>query len=236
MCLKWLLYAKIRAMKRVWILFLIILFAAILRLYYLGKTPISLEWDEVALGYDAYSILKTGRDQFGQFLPLTFRSIDDYKPPLYIYADVPAVALFGLNEFSARLPSAIFGIIAVALTYYLVLEIFRDRKKQEKHLLALLASLYLAISPWHLQFSRAAFETNLSVTITISAVLFFLKGIKGNSQSFILSSVFFGLALFSYHSTLVVTPLLLLSLFLIFHQSAIFLQKSVLILKQSADI
>jgi len=206
-------------MKRVWILFLIILFAAILRLYYLGKTPISLEWDEVALGYDAYSILKTGRDQFGQFLPLTFRSIDDYKPPLYIYADVPAVFIFGLNEFSARFPSAIFGIIAVALTYYLVLEIFRDRKKREKHLLALLASLFLAISPWHLQFSRAAFETNLSVTITISAVLFFLKGIKGNSQSFILSSVFFGLALFSYHSTRVVTPLLLLSLFLIFHQS-----------------
>lgn len=205
--------------KVIFWLILVCFLATILRLYQLGNVPIGLEWDEVALGYDAYSILRTGKDQFGKFLPLTFRSIDDYKPPLYVYANVPAVAFFGLSEFSTRLPSAIFGVIAVILTYYLVLEIFRDRSKVERHLLALLSSLFLAISPWHLQFSRAAFEANLSVTITIAAVLFFLKGISGKVKSFILSAFFFGLALFSYHTTRVVTPALLISLFLIFYKS-----------------
>lgn len=200
--------------KITWLFLGIIALAVFARLIYLGKTPISLEWDEVAIGYDAYSILKTGKDQFGQFLPLTFRSLDDYKPPLYLYATVPSVAIFGLNEFGTRLPAAVSGIFAVVLTYYLVLEIFRNHEK--KHLLALISALFLAVSPWHLQFSRAAFETNLSVTVTIGAVLLFYKGLRVEKY-FILSAILFGIALFSYHSTRVVTPLLLMFLFLIFH-------------------
>ena len=174
--------------NNIFLLIIIVLFASILRLYQLGKTHIALEWDEVALGYDAYSILKTGRDQFGKFLPNNFRSLDDYKPPLYVYMAVPAVALFCLTEFAARFPSAIFGIIAVILTYYLVLELFSNFNYWQRHSLALIACLFLSISPWHLQFSRAAFETNLSVTVTLAAVLSFLAGIKGNSKAFLLSS------------------------------------------------
>lgn len=195
-------------------LLLIILLAFILRFYKLGSVPTGLEWDEVAIGYDAYSILKTGRDQFGNFLPLTFRSLDDYKPPLYEYLTVPAVAIFGLNEFSTRFPSALFGSLSVLMTFFLVLELFKNKLSDSKAVtVALISSLLLAISPWHLQFSRAAFEVNLSVFIVISAVVFFLKGLE-NNKYFILSSLFFGLALFSYHSTRFITPLLLLTLFL----------------------
>lgn len=205
-------------MKRVLALLgVIILLAAVFRLYRLGQTPISLEWDEVALGYDAYSILKTGRDQFGQFLPNNFRSLDDWKPPLYVYSAVPAVAIFGLTEFATRLPSAIFGILAVILTFFLVRELLIEQSQREKNVLALLSSVFLAISPWHLQFSRAAFETNLSVTVTIAAVLAFMIGIRKKNHIFLISGVLFGLALFSYHSTRVATPVILLSL-LIFNR------------------
>src|SRR3989338_1833480 len=167
-------------MKRVLALLGVITFIAVfLRLFNLGKTPIALEWDEVALGYDAYSILQAGRDQFGHFLPINFRSLDDWKPPLYVYSSIPGIFLFGLNDFTVRLPSAVFGSLAVILVFFLVRELFRNHS--EKNQLALLAALFLAISPWHLQFSRAAFETNLSVTVTIAAVLTFLVGIrKGN--------------------------------------------------------
>lgn len=205
-------------MRKIKLLLLVVFLGALLRLYHLGKTPIALEWDEVALGYDAYSILKTGRDQFGQFFPINFRSLDDYKPPLYVYAAVPGIALFGLTDFATRLPAATFGILAVILTYFLCLSLFSERK--EKYLIAFLSSLFLAVSPWHLQFSRAAFETNLSVTVTLAAVLSFLRGIhKRNNKLFLASSVFFGLALFSYHSTRVVTPFLLVSLFILFGKS-----------------
>lgn len=219
-------------MKRTsWFLLFIIFLAAVLRLYQLGKTPISLEWDEVAIGYDAYSILKTGKDQFGKFLPLTFRSLDDYKPPIYEYVTIPSVALFGLNEFSVRFPSALFGVLTVLATYWLVKEIFSAYSTPGEsrpasplrpatpgvYKLGLLAAFFLAISPWHLQFSRAAFEVNLSVFITVAAVASFLTGLK-NSKYFLLSAFLFGIDLFSYHSTRVVTPLILISLFFIFNK------------------
>lgn len=200
------------------LIIVIVLLGAALRFFQLGKTPISLEWDEVALGYDAYSILQTGRDQFGTWFPINFRSLDDWKPPLYVYSAVPAVAIFGLTEFATRFPSAVFGTAAVFLTYLLVLELFAQRRSWEKQLLALLSALFLAVSPWHLQFSRAAFETNLSVTVTLLALVTFLKGISGNKKLFILSAFFFGLSFFSYHSTRVVTPLILLSLLVIFRR------------------
>ena len=82
------------------IFFIIIaVLAFVLRFYKLGYVPLSLSWDEVSLGYNAYSILTTGRDEHGKWYPLVaFEAYGDYKPPLYIYATVPFVALFGLND------------------------------------------------------------------------------------------------------------------------------------------
>lgn len=216
--------------KSTFILIAIVFLATILRLYQLGKVPISLEWDEVALGYDAYSILKTGRDQYGQFFPLTFRSLDDYKPPIYEYLTVPSLVLFGLNDFSVRLPSAISGILSVIATYWLVKTLFSlsstsQRLKHHKlnltpskvSVMSLLVAFLLAVSPWHLQFSRAAFEVNISVLITILAVVTFIKGLR-KPKLFLVSAFLFGLNLFSYHSARVVGPLLMISLFLLFNR------------------
>ena len=97
-----------------------------LRFYNVWDNPPALSWDEVSIGYNAYSILKTGRDEHGRFLPIdTFVGYGDYKPPLAIYITVPFVALFGLNELAVRLPSVLFGTLTVLLTYFLVQELFR---------------------------------------------------------------------------------------------------------------
>ena len=103
------------------ILIVIMGLAATLRVWRLGVDGRPLLWDEAALGYNAYSILKTGKDEYGTFLPLSIRSFDDYKPPLYTYLTVPSVALFGLSVWSTRLPSAVMGILAVVGVYFLVL-------------------------------------------------------------------------------------------------------------------
>lgn len=199
--------------------FLVLFLAAVLRFYQLGATPVSLEWDEVAIGYDAYSILHTGRDQFGQLFPLTFRSLDDYKPPIYEYLTILPVALFGLNEFSVRFPSALFGMLAVFFTILLGKEIASRMPLTEKSAerIGLLSGFLLAVSPWHLQFSRAAFEVNISVGITVAAVWAFFAGLR-RPWLFYVSAVLFGVDLFSYHSTRVVTPLLMISLFMLLHR------------------
>ncbi|HUQ85034.1 MAG TPA: glycosyltransferase family 39 protein [Candidatus Limnocylindrales bacterium] len=187
----------------------IILIASFLRLSLLGDVPISPDWDEVALGYDAYSIMQTGRDEFGNFLPVVLRSFDDYKPALYAYLAIPSVKIFGLNAFATRLPSAIFGILTVLATYFLVKELFKRRD------LALLSSFMLAISPWHIQFSRIAFETNVGLAFNIFVALFFIKGLK-RPWLLSLSTVCAALSIYVYQSEKVFTPLLMLVLSVIY--------------------
>src|SRR4030042_566937 len=86
---------------------IIFLIALLFRFYKLSSYPVSLSMDEVAIGYNAYSILKTGKDEWGQKLPLAFKSVGDYKPPVDIYLTVPSVWVFGLNEFGVRFPVAL---------------------------------------------------------------------------------------------------------------------------------
>lgn len=193
-------------MKKNKLLLIILLLAAIVRLWDLGGMPPHLRNDEASLGYNAYSILKTGKDEFGEFLPLLFRSFGDWKPGLYIYLTVPFVAILGLTEWSVRLPSVISGIIAVYLFYYLALCLFRNQK------IALITALLVATSPWHIAFSRGAWEAQITQTLTIAGLVFLLKGLTGNKNWIFLSALFFGSTFLMSHSAKGATPLIILAL------------------------
>src|SRR5581483_10976696 len=119
-------------MKVRFILLGIVVVAFLCRFWQLGSNPPSLTWDEVAWGYNAYSLGIDGRDEFGKFLPHDFlESFGDYKPPVYAYLAIIPVKLFGLTEFATRFPSAFFGTLTVFLTYFLTKEIFYDPKKKQ---------------------------------------------------------------------------------------------------------
>jgi 4-amino-4-deoxy-L-arabinose transferase-like glycosyltransferase len=187
------------------LLLLIILLALVLRVVGLSSYPTGFTQDEASFGYDAYSLLKTGKDQWGKSLPLTLRSFGDFKLSLYSYMTIPSVLIFGLNEFSTRLPNAICGVFAVLFTYLMVYKLFTNRK------LALLSSFFLATSPWHISLSRGAFEANLTTLFIPIAVWSYLKGL--NKPSWMIISAFaFGVNLFTYHSARLFTPILLLVL------------------------
>lgn len=204
------------------LLFFIVIIAALLRLWQLGNVPPSPDWDEVALGYDAYSIIHTGRDEFGKFLPVVLRSFDDYKPALYAYLTIPPILIFGLNVFAVRLPSAIFGIISVIAVFYLVQDIFY--KYKHKDYLALISAFLLAISPWSIQFSRLGFEANVGDALNLLMALFFIKGLKSHKLLF-LSAFFAGMSIYVYQSEKVFTPLLVLALALIYRKELLRLSK-----------
>lgn len=205
------------------ILFFIIFLAIMLRFWQLGAVPLSPDWDEAALGYNAYSILHTGRDEYGKFLPIVLQSFNDYKPALYAYLTIPAIAFFDLNVFAVRFPSAVFGIATVIATYFLVKELFK------KESIALLTSFLLAISPWHIQFSRIAFEANIGLACNIFGALFFLKSLKKPWLLFF-SIFFFSLSLYAYQSEKVFTPLFLAVLIFLYRRQFFSLSKRYLIL------
>ncbi len=204
------------------LLLLIIILAGFLRFYRLNSIPPSLQWDEVAMGYDSYSVLKTGKDQFGKSLPLFFRSLDDWKPAFYEYTAVFPIAVFGLNEFSVRFPAALLGGLTILLVFLLVKEIFPKCRE-----VALLSAFLLAISPWHLQISRAAFEVTISIFIFVLANLLFLKSLK-NYKLLLFSSFCFGLGFFTYHSARVVFPLMWLNLLILFRKKIVFFKKAII--------
>ncbi len=138
-------------------LFLIILFAAVLRFAGLSQMPPSLNWDEISHGYNAYSILKTGKDEWGQVFPITnFRAYGDYPLPLNLYLTIPFEIIFGLNTGAIRLPHALLGTLTIIAVYFLTEGIFRNKK------ISLIASFLAAIDPWLLFPSRAVFQSNLS--------------------------------------------------------------------------
>jgi len=197
-------------MKHKNILFLIITIAFVVRVLGIATYPIGFTQDEAGIGYDAYSLLKTGKDQWGTSWPLVLRSFGDFKLPLYSYLSIPFVFIFGLTEFALRFPSAIFGSLAVISTYLMVIELSGKKK------LALWSTLFLALSPWHISLSRGAFEANLTALFVPLGVWAFLKGIK-SPKWMLISSFAFGLNLFSYHSARLFTPLLVVSL-LFFHR------------------
>ena len=187
---------------------LIILLASILRVWQLDKIPPSLNWDEVNLGVNGYSILKTGQDEWGQSFPLSFRAYGDYKLPGYVYFNVPSIAVLGLNEWGVRLPSALLGVGLVVLLF-LILKELSDIKT------ALWGAFLTATLPWAVILSRIALEAQLALFLTTAAFYSFLLGLR-HGNFLIISGLLFGLTIFSYNSSRVVTPLLILSLSLIF--------------------
>jgi 4-amino-4-deoxy-L-arabinose transferase-like glycosyltransferase len=210
---------KIKIMEFIYryrMLIIILVVALMVRLWNLGNVPPSLTPDEAALGYNAYSILKTGRDEYGKLLPIVFKSFGDYKPGLYIYTTVPFVAIFGLNEWTVRLPSALAGVISVLLIYLIVKE-FRTQNllQYEKWKIENLAALTAAISPWLIYFSRGAWEANLSLTLTLAGIYFFLRSFK--SSKYILHfSLFFALTLIAYQGAKLSTLLVIMILGTVF--------------------
>ena len=147
---------------------LIVLVAVLLRFSFFGVVPPALNWDEASLGYNAFSILKTGHDEWGRFMPLTFEAFGDYKLPVYIYSAVPFVGILGLNEWAVRLPSMLAGVLSVLLIYWIILIESRNQTW------AVTSALLLAVSPWATFLSRIALEANLAFCLFLIGI-FFLK-------------------------------------------------------------
>lgn len=190
------------------LLILIISLGAFLRLINLGSLPNSYTPDELSQGYTAYSILQTGKDEWGSSNILNLRSFGDYKPPLQTLLMIPSIKIFGLTPFAVRFPNAFLSIFTIFLTYLIAVYLFKNKN------IGLLSALFMAVSPWSLPMSRIALEANVVVFIISLATYLFLKAANTkNFFLFIISIIFFGFSLFTYHSAKIFTPLYLLILF-----------------------
>src|SRR3990167_3992970 len=205
-------------MKNKFLLAILIL-AFVLRVPFLDKFPAGLNADEAAIGYNAYSLIKTGHDEHGVAWPLVFRSFDDYKPAVYFYLVLPFVYFMGLSVWAVRLPSALLGVISVYFIYLLANQLFSKKTPQgwPQGLPwgGLVAALLLAISHWHLHFSRGGWEANAASAFMVIGLYCLARSLE-NTKYFFVTTFSFVLALYTYHSLRIVIPLLFIAFVLIY--------------------
>lgn len=184
----------------------------LLRIIGINATPPALNWDEVSHGYNAYSILKTGKDEWGQSFPIfNFRAYGDYPLALNLYLTIPFIWLLGLTEIAVRLPHVLLGTGTIVSSYFLFLGLTGKKK------LSTFAAFLVAIDPWHLFPSRFVLQSNLSVFLLISSGALLLAGLKNKKHHLLLLSfVSLGLTTLSYHTTRIFSPLFLCGILLIY--------------------
>ena len=202
--------------KKIYLL-LILLIALLLRFWNLDSYP-PLNADEAAIGYNAYSLIETGKDEHGDPWPIHFQSFNDYKPGLYFYMALPLVKFFGLNEWAVRIPGAFLGVATVYLVYLLVSELFAKQKTQ---LLAIITAFMLAISPWHIHFSRGGWEVNVATFFIVLGAWLFVKANKEvfSIKYLVLSMLSFVASLYTYHASRIVIPFLGFGLLFIYKEA-----------------
>jgi len=200
------------------ILILIVLVGLFLRVYKLDTVPPGLTWDEAALGYNAYSLSQTLRDEYGNFLPMTLKSFGDYKPALYAYLVIPFISVLGLTEIAVRLPSVLAGTGLIIITFLLINLIFKNKW------LSLSTAFFTAISPLSIQFSRAGWESNVALFLNALGLYLFLKALKKPGY-FIFSAISFSLSLICYQSSKIYVPIIIFGLFLFFRKEIVYSKK-----------
>lgn len=187
-------------MKQLLLVMLIVFMATIMRLYQFGSIPQGLNRDEASIGYTAYSLLMTGKEEHGVSWPLKFESFGDWKQPVYIYLLLPLVKAFGLSEITVRLPSLLAGLVMIISVFMLTQKISGSK------LAGYIASIFLTLNPWHFHFSHLGLEAMIAATLVSLAVLLSLN--RKNSSN-IFGIILLILALYTYHAAFVYVPLLL---------------------------
>lgn len=209
--------------KLFYILFAIVLFLGVLlrvfRLDYL-----ELFGDELDAGYQAYSLLNTGKDYKGNFLPVYLHSFSEWRAPLFIYSMIPFIKLLGLNEFGVRLSSAFFGIFSI-FGIITLLHLLKTNKW-----IILLTVVFIALNPWHIQYSRSGFELTLMSALIIWGLFFLIKSIKNNNFVLLfVSGLLLSLSFYTYNTANVLVPLYIFLIFLIYFRKKIFKKMFVLL-------
>lgn len=157
------------------IVILLTVLGFVIRVWKTDTVPAGFHRDEAALGYNAYSILKTGRDMSGNPFPLHLSSFL-YSPALYSYLAIPSIAVFSLTPFAVRLPSIVFGTLTIPLLFFLCRKLVQKEKYRDST--ALLAAGWLSVNPWHIVLSRTATEHVPAVCFFLVSLLLFFSYVQ----------------------------------------------------------
>src|SRR3989344_1774923 len=174
------------------IIFFIIAIALLTRLSYLHIRP--LHHDEGVNFFFAEQIIRQGKFMYDP---------SNYHGPLYFFSIFLSFILFGVSEFSLRLPAATYGILLALIPLFLI--------KKKEILEPYVILIFLLISPSILYFSRYSIHEVALVFLSGLAIVFFTKIFENNDLRYL---PFFSIAIALMLATKE-TSVILLSLFIV---------------------
>lgn len=182
-------------------LYIVLVVGILLRCILFPHLPPGLNQDEVAAGYEAYSLLITGQDRWGNPFPIYFPGWGSGQNVLYSYLSIPVIAVLGLNPFSTRLVGLIFGIATLPLMYICVKRVCNPK-------IALYSTTLLAILPWHMMLSRWGLESNLLPFFLLLGAYRIKLALTKQASRFkiVLCLIPWALALYAYAISIVIIP------------------------------
>ena len=187
---------------------LVLSIAICFRFYQLANIPPGILGDESLNGLQAVHVLQ------GEEYPLFF-DVEFGKQPMHIYLEAVSFFFVGVSTYAVRAVSAVVGVVTVALLYLLVRDLFSSAAKNPGRL-ALLASLWLAVSYWHVIYSRFGAEPVLMPFFAVLVSFLLCRSIhSGHRAHFVLTGLFLGLAAYGYQAVGFLA--LLIVLFLGYH-------------------
>jgi hypothetical protein len=203
------------------IVLILLVLGAALRLAFLGSNPPGLFRDEAEKVYTAWSLGRTGgyhhlvalRGPGGGSVPafewvgppFIVDAYGSHISALYHWLDVPFALALGPTRWGARLPAALVGFLTLLVVWRYVRRAFDAE-------VAVLAVFFLAISPWHVLFSRWA-QQGIFVPLWLALALWlFERGRLGAGRPWWLAGVALGLAFYSYAPARLAVPLFLAAL------------------------
>jgi 4-amino-4-deoxy-L-arabinose transferase-like glycosyltransferase len=185
-------------------LLLLLLFTAAVYFWRIGTAPIYLAPDEVIIANDAYAVAATGHTRSGIFLPLYFPAGVDsawFMPVIY-YAIALVLLVLPLAEWSIRTPTVLAAIASIALTYFVGIRLYRDRRA------ALVAAFVMACAPAFFILSRYALDYTLPVPFVLGWLLCLLIALDNRRSSwwFAAAGLCLGVGWYAYISSIVMMP------------------------------
>jgi len=198
-------------------LLFVLIAAFFLYTYKLSFIPNGLYVDEAVTGYNAYSILKTGSDEYGKSYPFAFRFFGSYSPPLYTYLSISFIYFLDLNIFSIRISSALLGVLSVGLIYIFLknLDLIKNKK-----VIPLICVVLFMITPWNFFYSRIGYEIYLGAFLFFLSTLLIYLGFK--KRIFLtLGIIVLSLSTYGAHTEIYLAPLFFIFLLIFFWKDII---------------
>lgn len=188
------------------------------RIFKLDVVPAGLFFDESSIGYNAVTLLRSGVDEYGIRYPVYFKSVGDYKNPVYIYGVAVVFSLFGVSEFTLRLTSVIFFGIALFFWMLLLARVFGGNKA-----VAIFGLVAFGFSPLFFVISRISFEVISQLAVlsafTLSVWATFNRP-SGNGvwvRDAVICGFLLGLSTYTYTTQRFLSGLILIVLWIVFY-------------------